>query len=432
MRYQAVIFASMFIGYMTYMYDRRTFTYAFPALIDEGFDKNQLGLIVSSQTTAYAISKFLGGVLSDQISARILFSFGIFLSGVAVLCLPFFSTVGIFAALWFLCGLAQGCGWPACAKILRQWYLPSQFGTWWSVLSTSSNLSGSIAPLVAAYIIVHYGWRTSLIIPGVFSLGLAVVCLVTLVNRPSDVGLENIVDDEGKKAKSEKDGDEKASDSTWKDLIKSPFLWLLSIGYLIVFASKTAACDWGQLFIIQELGGSQYQGSAFISSVETGGVVGSFLAGFITDWLIRRKKQSGSLSESNPRMIGILAFVVVTAGLFHFLVFFVNGQSSEVTITFAAFGLGLCLYGAICIFGVVATESAPVHLSGTSHAVVALAANVGAMSAGLPLTYVAKYYNWSGAFLAMEVLNIGLAVLVFFTLGMSSVMVQQTAVKKKQ
>lgn len=39
---------------------------------------------------------------------------------------------------------------------------------------------------------------------GVISLGLAVVCMMSIVNRPSDAGLENIVDDEG--GKSKKDG----------------------------------------------------------------------------------------------------------------------------------------------------------------------------------------------------------------------------------
>jgi len=44
-------------------------------------------------------------------------------------------------------------------------------------------------------------------------------------------------------------------------------------------------------------------------------------------------------------------------------------------ITIIGFVLGACLYGPIAIFGVVASESAPQHLSGTSHAIVALAAN---------------------------------------------------------
>lgn len=78
------------------------------------------GLITSSQSAAYAISKFVSGVLSDQMSARWLFSSGLLLVGLVNVVFSWSSTVPVFAALWFLNGLAQGLGWPPCGKILRK------------------------------------------------------------------------------------------------------------------------------------------------------------------------------------------------------------------------------------------------------------------------------------------------------------------------
>ena len=69
---------------------------------------------------AYAISKFLGGVLSDRISSRFLFSSGLLMSGIATIAFAGSNSITAFAALWFLNGFAQGAGWPACAKVLRQ------------------------------------------------------------------------------------------------------------------------------------------------------------------------------------------------------------------------------------------------------------------------------------------------------------------------
>ena len=40
------------------------------------------GLVTSSQLLAYTISKFLGGLASDYMSPKFLFSFGLFFSGV--------------------------------------------------------------------------------------------------------------------------------------------------------------------------------------------------------------------------------------------------------------------------------------------------------------------------------------------------------------
>lgn len=69
---------------------------------------------------AYAISKFLGGILSDSISSRYLFSSGLLMSGLVTVAFSSSDSVTAFALLWFLNGFAQGAGWPACAKILRQ------------------------------------------------------------------------------------------------------------------------------------------------------------------------------------------------------------------------------------------------------------------------------------------------------------------------
>ena len=90
------------------------------------------GMITSSQTMAYAISKFISGVLSDQISARWLFSIGLFLVGGINIAFSWSSTVSMFSLLWFINGLGQGCGWPPCGKVLRK------------VMANSSNTDPSL------------------------------------------------------------------------------------------------------------------------------------------------------------------------------------------------------------------------------------------------------------------------------------------------
>ncbi|GBO33009.1 hypothetical protein AVEN_135575-1 [Araneus ventricosus] len=47
-----------------------------------------------------------------------------------------------------------------------QWFSPTQFGTWWSVLSASANISGGLSPFFTAFLILNYGWRFSLLLAG--------------------------------------------------------------------------------------------------------------------------------------------------------------------------------------------------------------------------------------------------------------------------
>lgn len=76
---------------------------------------------------------------------------------------------------------------------------------------------------------------------------------------------------------------------------------------------------------------------------------------------------------------------------------------------------GFSSYGPIALFGVIANESAPPNLCGTSHAIVGLMANVGGFLAGLPFSTIAKHYSWSTAFWVAEVVC-GASTIVFFLL----------------
>nr|KAF6467821.1 solute carrier family 37 member 4 [Rousettus aegyptiacus] len=300
--YRIVIFSAMFGGYSLYYFNRKTFSFVMPSLVEEiPLDKDDLGLITSSQSAAYAISKFVSGVLSDQMSARWLFSSGLLLVGLVNVVFSWSSTVPVFAALWFLNGLAQGLGWPPCGKVLRKWFEPSQFGTWWAILSTSMNLAGGLGPILATILAQSYSWRSTLALSGALCVVVSFLCLLFIYNEPADVGLRNLdsTPSNGKKGSLKEE-------STLQELLLSPYLWILSTGYLVVFGVKTCCTDWGQFFLIQEKGQSALVGSSYMSALEVGGLVGSIAAGYLSD---RAMAKAGLSIHGNPRH-GLLLFMM--------------------------------------------------------------------------------------------------------------------------
>ncbi|MFT7803389.1 glucose-6-phosphate exchanger SLC37A4 isoform X2 [Arapaima gigas] len=416
--YRTSIFLAMFVGYTLYYFNRKTFSFVMPSVMQEiKLDKDDLGLITSSQSLAYAISKFISGVLSDQISARWLFSIGLFMVGAINVVFSWSSTVAVFAGLWFLNGLGQGLGWPPCGKVLRKWFEPSQFGTWWSVLSCSMNLAGGLGPIIATVMAQSYSWRATLSISGLICIFMAALCLLIIKNEPSDVGLPNI-EPGTKKSKRGATSDE----STLKEFLLSPYLWVLSLGYLVVFGVKTACTDWGQLFLIQDKGQSTLMGSSYMSALEIGGLLGSLAAGYLSDRAVARQ---GLRSHGNPRhglLLSMMAGMFVSMYLFRITVtpespkeptlwvaalhpISVLTSLSEQEIWILSLGavFGFSSYGPIALFGVIANESAPSNYCGTSHAIVALMANVGGFLAGLPFSTIAKHYSWNTAFWVAEV-----------------------------
>uniref|UniRef100_A0A8C1N2R5 Solute carrier family 37 member 4a n=1 Tax=Cyprinus carpio TaxID=7962 RepID=A0A8C1N2R5_CYPCA len=352
--YRATIFLAMFVGYTLYYFNRKTFSFVMPSVMQEiTLDKDDLGLITSSQSLAYAISKFISGVLSDQMSARWLFSVGLFMVGGINVVFAQSSSVAVFSGLWFLNGLSQGLGWPPCAKLLRKWFEPSQFGTWWSLMSCSMNLAGGLGPIIATLMAQSYSWRFTLSISGLTCVVMSIFCLLLIRNEPSEVGLPNI--EAG--ANKVKGGTSK-NESTFKEFVFSPYLWVLSLGYLVVFGAKNAYTDWGQLFLIQDKGQSALTGSSFMSAMEIGGLLGSLAAGFLSD---RAVAKHGLRLYGNPRhglLLSMMAGMCVSMYLFRTTVTAHSSNVSSVSLT-----------------QFLANESAPSNYCGTSNAIVGLMAN---------------------------------------------------------
>ncbi|TRY65622.1 hypothetical protein DNTS_023808 [Danionella cerebrum] len=147
--YRTVIFISMFVGYMLYYFNRKTFSFLMPSVMEEiDLDKEDL----------------------DQ-------------RPLALLHRPFHRGNHKHCLLWLL---------HRHALHTALWFEPSQFGTWWAVLCCSMNLAGSLGPILTTLLVQYYHWRTIMSISGVICMAVSIVCLIMVKNEPSEVGLPNI------------------------------------------------------------------------------------------------------------------------------------------------------------------------------------------------------------------------------------------------
>lgn len=414
-----LIFSMIFFGYAMFAYNRKGVSFAIPALMKQGLDHDELGLILSSQNLAYAISKFLGGIISDRLSSRILFSAGLLISGLSAALFAVMDSVTLFTMAWFLNGLAQGVGWPAIAKLLKNWFDPAELGTWWSLASASANISGCIAPFLANYIILNYGWRSSLTFVGTLTVLAASVSYMFIQDSPiikQSPQKSAVKRKSSASAEKKTESPSKSKQSAVSMLLHSKFIWVISICYLVVSSIKTSVTDWSQVYLMEECNQTALVASSFVSSVEFGGFIGGVAAGYLSDLYMKMSLKGNVLpATGHPRMTIALLFAVVTGACLHLLYFYVSSSTSAIIINQIGMLLGGSVYGQIAIFGVVATQSVVSEMSGTSHAIAALAANVGSIIAGLPFASVAKHYSWSHVFFMLEVST--LATVVFMVLA---------------
>ena len=85
-----------------------------PYLIEQGFSKGELGVILSAVSIAYGLSKFLMGIVSDRCNPRYFLAAGLFLSGIINIIFGSFSfittSIILMFVLQFLNGWVQGMG----------------------------------------------------------------------------------------------------------------------------------------------------------------------------------------------------------------------------------------------------------------------------------------------------------------------------------
>lgn len=316
---------------------------------------------------------FAAGILSDKISAKFLVSFGLILCGFSTLLFPFGSNVTHYSILWFINGIGQGFSLPSILKVTKESSHPTRFATNWSIVLISVNVSGVINPLLSAYIIKNYSWRTSLIISAFMSLAVGFTSYL-LIDKPTD------------DKKLEKKNDTKKSESEVKtiDILKFPLLWMCIICRFIVAVSRMGTADWSQLYLMSERDIDIYVASSYISAVEVGGIFGKLIAGRISDLLMKRSLEQktvdnnvGNLSNNSSVMTRLpvsVAMMALNALSLHIFCFNIDQNSSALLLTICALLMGITSAGNIVNLSVISTEIGSKKFAGLCSSLVNLSA----------------------------------------------------------
>jgi len=63
-------------------------------------------------------------------------------------------------------GVRIKCAFYWCTSIILQWFSPSEFGTWYSIMNTTMNLACSVGPVLTAYLTLTTSWRAGMAASG--------------------------------------------------------------------------------------------------------------------------------------------------------------------------------------------------------------------------------------------------------------------------
>ena len=208
------VFFGIFIGYAGFYIVRKNFSMAIPALAPFGFDKGELGIVLSMNAIAYGFSKFLMASISDRSDARKFLPLGLVCAALSMLFMIVpvqwigsehkGLAITLMAALNFLVGWFNGMGWPPCGRVMTHWFSIKERGTWMSFWNCAHNVGGALVGPMAVYGAMWFGsWfygsnQDYYFLIGTYAFPAAVAILVAVLayclirDTPQSCGLPSI------------------------------------------------------------------------------------------------------------------------------------------------------------------------------------------------------------------------------------------------
>ncbi len=278
--WKALTYCSIFVGWGLYIMGRRMLSSSMQALLqNKVFSKHSVGMIASSFSLSYGVSKLVFSFVSDHVSPRLIFVSGLICTGVCCVIFPVCNGVVVIACVvWGVAGIMQGCGWAPCVILLKTWFTPSQIGTWWSVLSAAGNIASMLSPLLILHITSFGDWTLSYYIIGCVTLALSFVMICSIKDSPQKV--ESYI------SKTTNDHSKIVRKDSWYSVFAIFDLWIVGILYAGVSLVKDCIAAWMTVYLVEVGHRSLTLAAACVGVFQAGGMTGNLLTGYMSDVLL--------------------------------------------------------------------------------------------------------------------------------------------------
>ncbi|MEN8187732.1 MAG: MFS transporter [Bacteroidota bacterium] len=332
-KWQYKIFSATWLAYVGYYFARKAF-FVVKSDMSDTLELNtiQLAHLGTAYLISYMIGQYSSAYFGRKLGPKYLLIVGM---GISLLCNVIF---GISNSYWTLIlflslnGLAQGTGWPGSIGSLAYWFKRKQRGSILGIWSTCYQLGSVLATSFAAYMLGQYGWRWSFFGASLVLLVIWMVVIYLHPNRPEDVGLDPIVDEDELSDQADKNTNEKEEKGLgWS---KEVVFTIVTMG-LIYFGIKFlryALWSWAP-FLLRNNFGQAGDDAGYISTVfDILGFAGVIFAGFVSDRYFKGRRS-------------FLSFLMLFFMALSFVMMYTMGSTSLFYFTISMGLAGFMLYG---------------------------------------------------------------------------------------
>lgn len=399
-----------FWAYAIFYFVRKNFSVAMPLLEEElKITKTDLGKFLTAHSILYGISKFANGYVADRSNARTFLAFGLMASAMLNFGFGFVNTVSAMGILWCLNGWFQGMGFPPCARVLSHWFAPSERGTMWGIWNASHMVGAAVILVWAGYLGKNYGYKAIFFAPAAVAVLMSLAILVFLRDTPGSVGLPEIEEYFGIEAQEQQDTTKEPetdpaptpeqADDEFKHFLRrrvfgNPYVWLICLANFCVYTVRYGFLDWAPTFLSQVKGYQLDHAGWMTAGFELAGLVGSLLAGIITDRFFRSKRAPICVAYMIGTAVSIVALWKLPAGSF----------TSDAIVLLA---VGFMVYGPQFLVGVMTADIVTKRAAATAIGLTGLFGYGSSVLYGYGLGKLVDSYGWDAGFMMLA----GIAVL---------------------
>jgi MFS family permease len=396
-----VVLALIVGAYMITYMDRVNIASAVPVIQkDLGFSMITIGWIFASFRWGYAFFQIPGGWLGDRIGGRRALALVVVWWSVFTSLTAFAWNATSMGLFRFFFGMGEAGAFPIATRSLSRWMLPTERGFAQGITHAASRLGAALTPALVVMMMIRFGWRAPFFFFGLIGLGWAAVWYWYYRDTPAQHSRINaaerqlIEDSLGVRAAG-------VRAVPWRQILRSPSLWTLSLMYFCYGYSIDVYLDWFPKYLNEHRGFNLTQMGIYASLPLLAGAAGDLLGGTMSD---RYAKRFGNLKVAR-RVVALAGFVL--AGVFILPATFTHSSTASV------------LYSCVAVFGLEVTVGVswaiPLDIAGDYAGSVASVmntfGNLGSAVSPVLLAYLVGLYGWNMPFLVCAVLCAGGALL---------------------
>ncbi|MBO5311215.1 MAG: MFS transporter [Bacteroidales bacterium] len=363
------------IAYSLYYVCRMSLSVVKQPLIDEGvLTAGELGLIGSALLLVYAVGKFMNGFIADYCNVRRFMATGLLISTLVNLLMGVFGLLqgpaGLpsvlifvsFAVLWGVNGWAQSMGSPPGVISLSRWFPQSKRGTYYSMFSSSPYIGEFLSFIITGFVVGALGWEYGFLVASLAGLVGSLIILLLVSDTPESKGLPPVQTLSGEQVTKQ---DKMPTKELQKMIVRHPGIWVIALSSAFIYITKYAIAGWGVLFLQKARGFSLEDATQVIAFSAAFGVLGTVLAGWLSDKVFRSDRVKPALLSGVLGLASLGLFLFVGGG-FVLNIFYVSLFSLSV-------GVLYCI-----VAGLMAVDIVPRKATGAALGVVGISSYVAA------------------------------------------------------